>query len=98
MLISAQNWVSHSHAFRRRHERKYYGVDIVFAFDGRVFQGKLKDISLGGAYIHTRQVNQFWEGDEVTVSIPFTNGQAHVRRSGNITWKDNIGFALTFND
>ncbi|MEJ2156038.1 MAG: PilZ domain-containing protein [Desulfobacteraceae bacterium] len=96
MLIASKNWVNHSHAFRRRYERKYYGIDIVFGFDGQIFQGKLRDIGLGGAYIHTGQISRFWVGDKVTVSIPFTNGQKHVRRTGRIAWKDNLGFAISF--
>lgn len=98
MLTSSRNWVNHSHTFRRRYERKYYGVDIVFVFKSHIFQGKLKDIGLGGAYIHTRQVDRFLEGDEVTVSIPFTNGRKHVRRIGHITWKNSLGFGVSFSD
>ena len=98
MLTSTKNWVHHSHNFRRRYERKHYGADIVFAFDGQIFQGKLKDIGLGGAYIHTRQVGRFWDGDEVTVSIPYTSGREHVRRTGRIVWKNSLGFAISFYD
>jgi hypothetical protein len=98
MLSSIQNWVNDTHNFRRRYERKHYGVDIVFAFDGQIFQGRLKDIGLGGAYIQTRQADRFWDGDAVTISIPYTSGNKHVRRSGRIAWKDSLGFAISFYD
>ncbi len=98
MLTSSQNWVNHGHGFRRRYERKHYRVDVVFAHEGRIFEGLLMDISLGGAYIQTRELDRFWEGDRVTITIPFTNGGKHVRRSGHITWKNSLGIAIAFSD
>jgi len=98
MLSAKQNWVNQEHGFRRRYERKLYRVDVVFAYAGRIFEGLLMDISIGGAYIQTREVDRFWEGDSVTVTIPFTNGGKHVRRSGQITWKNSLGIAIAFTD
>ena len=98
MLTSTQNWVNQSRGFRRRYERKNYRVDVVFAYEGRLFEGLLMDISLGGAYIQTRDVGRFWEGDAVTITIPFTNGGKHVRRQGYISWKNSLGIAIAFSD
>ncbi len=85
-----------SHGYNRRYERKYYDVDIVFALDEKIFQGCLKDISLGGAFIMSKHADQLWEGDVVTLSIPFTDGGKHVKRSGRVKWKNSTGFAITF--
>ena len=98
MLTSPQNWVNQGHGFRRRYERKNYRVEVVFAHEGRIFEGRLMDIGLGGAYIQTREVNRFWEGDTVSITIPFTNGGKHVRRTGRISWKNNLGIAIAFSD
>lgn len=85
-----------SSSFRRHHERKNYCVDIVFAINEQIFKGHLKDISIGGAFLFTPHVNQLWEGDLVTISIPFTDGRKHVKRSGHIIWKNSTGFAIAF--
>ncbi|MGD8845551.1 MAG: PilZ domain-containing protein [Desulfobacteraceae bacterium] len=96
MQTYAAYWQHQSHSYRRQYERKDYDVDVVFANDNKVFQGCLKDISLGGAFIMTKHAGQLFEGDVVTISIPFTNGANHVRRSGRIIWKNSTGFAITF--
>ncbi len=98
MLTSTRNWVNQSHLYRRRYERKHYRVEVAFAYKGRLFTGNLMDISLGGAYIHIRNADRFWEGESVTITIPFTNGGKHVRRSGYITWKNSLGIAIAFSD
>jgi hypothetical protein len=96
MLTYSGNRVNLSYLLRRKYERKSYITDIVFAIHGKIFQGTIKDISIGGAFILTRHVHQFWEGDVVTASIPFTDGRNHVKRSGRILWKNSIGFAMDF--
>lgn len=85
-----------SGSFRRQHERKYYNADIVFAINSRIFQGSLRDISVGGAFIHTKHTEMLLEGDVATISIPFTDGRKHIKRRGRILWKNSTGFAVTF--
>ena len=96
MLTAATKSINQSQDFRRKYERKNYSADIVFASNGRIFQGSLKDISVGGAFILTKHANQLWEGEVVTISIPFTDGRKHVKRSGHIQWKNSTGFAIVF--
>jgi hypothetical protein len=96
MLTAATKWVNPSNDFRRKYERKNYSADIVFASNGRIFQGNLKDISVGGAFILTKYANQVLEGEVVTISIPFTDGLKHVKRSGHVLWKNSTGFAIDF--
>jgi len=81
---------------RRKHERKIYKNDIVFSYKNHVYAGTIKNISLGGAFIATRTVNQFSVGDVITLSIPFTNGEKHVKRKARIEWHNNEGFAVEF--
>lgn len=96
MLSSATHLNHESHNFRRKYERKYYNTHIVFSSDGRVYQGSLKDISIGGAFVFSKHTSHLMEGDWVTISIPFTNGRKHVKRSGEVLWKNSTGFAITF--
>lgn len=96
MLSYVSNRETPSGSFRRQHERKYYNADIVFAINDQIFQGSLRDISVGGAFIHTKQTFQLLEGDMATISIPFTDGRKHIKRKGRILWKNSTGFAVTF--
>ena len=86
----------HGFDFRRKHERKDYLTDVVFAYKGRAYGGTIKNISLGGAFITTPSVNQFSAGDIITISIPFTDGNKSVKRKARIEWNNNTGFAVEF--
>jgi hypothetical protein len=82
--------------FNRIHERKLYAVEIIFSHKDKAYAGRIKNISLGGAYIATSSVNQFYSGDIITLSIPFTTGKKHVKRKGRIQWINNEGIAIEF--
>ena len=82
--------------FKRAHERKPYSANVVFACQHRAYQGTLKDLSLGGAFIRTKSVNQVSTGDSVTVSIPYTDGTKNLKKRGRVKWQNNEGFAIEF--
>ena len=82
--------------FKRIHERKIYTKEVTFSYKNRAYEGHIKNISLGGAFIATRSVNQFSTGDTITLSIPFTTGHKHVKRKGRIQWTNDEGFAIEF--
>lgn len=82
--------------FKRRHKRKNYQADVVFAHEHRAYNGRLKNLSLGGAFIATRDVNQVSGEDIITITIPYTSGQKHVKRRGVVKWTNNEGFAVEF--
>jgi hypothetical protein len=92
----SKHWFEMSHDFRRKYDRKNYRADIMFVADNQMFLGDLKNISIGGAFIATKEVNQLCEGELVTLSIPYTDGNRHVKRKGRVLWKNNIGFAVGF--
>ena len=81
---------------RRRYERKKYSTDIIFSVRGSAFAGTLKDISIGGAYVQTLSVNQISKGDQVTLSIPYTNGKGNIKRRAKVIWVSGEGFAVEF--
>jgi hypothetical protein len=82
--------------FKRSHERKIYNTNIVFAYQDRAYQGTMKNLSLGGAFIETGSVNQVSIGDVVTVSIPYTSGKKNLKKRGRIKWQNDVGFAIEF--
>jgi hypothetical protein len=88
--------IDNGYDLRRKHERKGYGTNIVFAIKERAYSGILKNISIGGAFIVTSSVNQMSVGEVITINIPFTDGRKHVRRKARIKWGNNEGFAVEF--
>ena len=82
--------------FKRIHERKMYAVEIIFSHKNKAYAGRIRNISLGGAFIATSSVNQFSSGDIITLSIPFTTGKKHVKRRGRVQWLNNEGLAIEF--
>lgn len=82
--------------FKRLFQRKIYNTDIIFAHENRAYHGTLLNVSIGGAYIVTRDVNQLNSDDIVTITIPYTTGKKNVRRRGVVKWKNNDGFAIEF--
>lgn len=82
--------------FRRANARKSYGKEVIFSHIETIYRGIIKNISLGGARIETGNVNQFGEGEMVTVSIPFSSGKRNIKRKGRIVWLNDTGFAIEF--
>lgn len=82
--------------FRRTNERKTYTAPVVFSHQERAYSGHIKNVSLGGAFIISGNVNHFSIGDRITVSIPFTSGGSHVKRNGRVKWINDEGFGIEF--
>ena len=87
---------NHGFDFRRKHERKTYSAEVLFVCRSQAYSGTIKNISLGGAFIVTGNVNQFSSGDIITITIPFTNGMKSVKRKARVEWQNNEGFAVEF--
>lgn len=96
MLSYQKHLDTQYNVFRRQYERKNYNADIVYVINNEIFQGILKDISVGGAFVVTKTTPHINSGDLVTLSIPFTNGHKHVKRTGRVLWKNGTGFAIAF--
>lgn len=82
--------------FKRFHQRKTYNTDIIFSHQNRAYNGTLLNVSLGGAFISTRNVSQIKKKDIVTITIPYTSGKKNIQRQGVVKWKNNVGFAIEF--
>jgi hypothetical protein len=82
--------------FRRRYERKRYNSDVIFSLQGKAYAGTLKNISIGGAFVVTLSVNQVYQGDLITISIPFTDGKKNIKQRARVLWTNGEGFAVEF--
>lgn len=81
---------------KRFFDRKKYGANILFTHKNKTYSGKIKDISLSGAFISSPNTAQFSKNDTIIVDIPFTNKNSHVSRTGRIIRITNGGFAVKF--
>jgi hypothetical protein len=81
---------------KRVFDRKKYGANILFTHKHKSFNGKIKDISLSGAFIATSHVHLFKHNDSVIINIPFVNNNSHVSRTGRIIRVTQEGFAVKF--
>jgi hypothetical protein len=81
---------------KRIFDRKRYGANIFFTHKNKSFNGKIKDISLSGAFIATSNVHLFKKNDAVVINIPFVNNNSHVSRTGYIIRVTQEGFAVKF--
>jgi hypothetical protein len=80
----------------RMFDRKKYGANILFVHKNKSYSGKIKDISLSGAFVITPHVNHFSKDDIVIINIPFVNNRSHVSRNGRIVRITEEGFAVKF--
>ena len=81
---------------KRFFDRKRYGANVLFTHNNKTYSGKIKDISLSGAYISSPHTHLFSKNDSVTVDIPFVNQNNHVSRTGRIVRITKEGFAVRF--
>jgi aspartate-semialdehyde dehydrogenase len=81
---------------KRFFDRKKYGANILFTHKGKSYSGKIKDISLNGAFIVVPYVYLFKKNDPVVINIPFVNNNSHVSRTGHIIRITKEGFAIKF--
>ena len=78
----------------RRHERVIIIEDTHFMAKQRLYEGTIKNISKGGAYIETDGF--FKVGQAVTVAGPFEADGRESKQHGLIVRKDNRGIGVKF--
>lgn len=81
---------------KRIFDRKQYGANILFTHKNKTFSGKIKDISLSGAFVSTPNTNNFSKNDTVIIDIPFSNQESCVSRTARIVRVTDSGFAVRF--
>jgi len=89
------NDFDYSH-FRRRYERKPYGAEIYFSADKIAYRAHLVNLSRGGALIRHGGVAQVALGDQIIITIPFTDSKRSVKRDARIVWVEEAEFGIEF--
>ena len=72
--------------FKRKHERKDYNKEIYYSVKSKAYPAVLHNISLGGALINHESVPNIFEGDIISVNIPFSKKKESVKRQAKVMW------------
>lgn len=90
---------------KRRHLRSRCERATFFATHDRLYEGEVRNISLGGVYIQSKR--SFDPGEKITVAIPCPSNpdgvklkepyeDEEVKMKCVVVWKDPDGFGLRF--
>ena len=102
----SENWtdLNHQHdphtpgadrqAYRRIDKRIDYKAEVIFSVAAKIVTGKIRNISIGGAAIQSLDLPAI--GDNLIVSIPFTNQQKNIRRKAVVRWVSGEVFGVKF--
>ncbi|MCG6909003.1 MAG: PilZ domain-containing protein [Deltaproteobacteria bacterium] len=72
--------------FRRRDSRKPYSAEVYFSVENKVYTATVKNISRGGALIHTGGMPRIEPGEQIIITIPFTDKSKNVKRRAEVMW------------
>jgi len=78
----------------RRFVRWSCEEDTHFSTNRQLFEGTIKDMSLGGTYIATK--GRFNVGQDIIVAGPFEANRPDVKRYGRIVRSDGSGIGVKF--
>ena len=87
-----ENWEKKD---QRKHPRTPCSIVTEYMVEGRAYKDKIKNISLSGAYIKSR--NSFPAGLEISQSFFFPNFEIPIQSRSKIVWTDSNGFGVKFN-
>ena len=82
--------------YRRRDERKSYDAEVYFSISQKAYTANIKNISRGGALVHTGGMPVISPGEEIIISIPFTNQTKSVKRKAIVMWVDGTHMGVQF--
>lgn len=82
--------------FRRKKIRKRYQNVITVFISSNIFSANLKDISMGGAHVISKNIQTVKEGSQIYVTIPYAKKIGHLTRKAVVKWIDNDQFGFQF--
>lgn len=80
----------------RRHPRKPCAVNIKYAAQHKILPGEIINISLGGAFLKTDQVDGLEVGQQLALAIPNRKKGSVIKRHGRVIWSNRNGLGLQF--
>lgn len=92
LLSILEDW---QHGHKRSHPRKSCSVPVDYAADGRAFRGSIKNVSVNGLFIETRQ--KFDPGEKITLTFSLPNQSKPLKTQGKVIWNNAEGVGVQFN-
>jgi len=85
---------------KRKYPRKNYFMSVQFSIDGRMFNGFIKNISQGGAYVETLrdQLQHLEKGRPLVLTFQHPDTQGHVKITGEIVRINASGIGVHFEE
>ena len=78
----------------REHPRKRCSIPIKYITKNNIYQGEIKNISLGGIFLKT--TNNMVVGQRLNLAIPVRKKGKIVKRAGKIIWSEPTGIGIEF--
>jgi hypothetical protein len=82
--------------YRRRDERKKYEAEVFFSVSQKAYTATIKNISRGGALVHTGGMPVITPGELIIITIPFTTRAQSVKRKARVMWVDSQVMGVQF--
>ena len=80
---------------KRVHPRKSCSVPVDYAAEGRAFKGSIKNVSVNGLFIETRQ--KFVPGETITLTFSLPNYSKPLKTHAKVVWCSPQGVGVEFN-
>ena len=82
--------------YRRRDKRKEYEAEVYFSIYQKAYMATIKNISRGGALVHTGGMPSISPGEQIIITIPFTDRTKSVKRNAEVMWVDSECMGVRF--
>lgn len=82
--------------YRRRDQRKKYEAEVYFSIYQKAYTATIKNISRGGALVHTGGMPKISPGDHIIITIPFTDHTKSVKRKAKVMWANSEFMGVQF--
>jgi len=92
LLAMLKEW---QYGNKRVHPRKSCSVPVDYSADGRAFKGSIKNVSVNGLFIETRQ--QFVPGETITLTFTLPNYFKPLKTQATVVWNSPEGVGVEFN-
>ncbi|MFP4533884.1 MAG: PilZ domain-containing protein [Desulfobacterales bacterium] len=85
---------------KRKYPRKNYFMSVQFSINGRMFNGFIKNISSGGAYVETLKdhLQHLEKGRPLVLTFQHPDTQGHVKITGEIVRVNATGIGVHFEE
>ncbi len=85
---------------KRKYPRKNYFMSVQFSINGRMFNGFIKNISSGGAYVETLKdhLQHLEKGRPLVLTFKHPDTQGHVKITGEIVRVNDTGIGVHFEE